>query len=220
MNATSSAATIGFFTNQSVDRDTVHALGRGACRTFSAATLRLSISLRNSFAVIFRVVGRTAALQGRIDLLNVGLPSSSFSPKVNIASAFNDRPCATYIISENVLQGGTAPAALSSSNGRGGVREEETEIESSALKAMLMVDFSHFARSFGKQQQQNSWHEGGMHLGVCKIPGDRYAIGSVTKTWRECICIPICIPKIVGMYANFLPTEMALEKTVLIFQVW
>jgi len=121
MNATSSAATIGLLTNHSVAFATVHCLGRGAVNIFPTATLLRRTSCRNSFAVIFRVVGRRAALHGRFAGLNVALPSSLSRPKLNNASAFNELFCETYILSENVSREGAAsPGEASSSIGLGG----------------------------------------------------------------------------------------------------
>ena len=57
---------------------------------------------------------------------------------------------------------------------------------------------------------QNSWREGGMHFGVCKISRDGYATRSVTKTWWECVCIPKNVLRTELVIQNFLPAEIAL----------
>ena len=103
MKAISSSAAIGFASNHSVAFPTVHCFGRGAVSASSpAASLRLFTSSRKSLAVILRADGRRAALQGRTDGSNVGLPSLFLSPKLSTARAFNERPWEAYIISESV----------------------------------------------------------------------------------------------------------------------
>ena len=154
MNATSASATIGLATNHSVALTTVHCLGRGAQRTFLTATLRRITSAHKSFAVILSTVGQRAALHGRTDGLNAGLPSLPFSPKLNITRAFSKQPSETYRTSAYVLREGAAPGKVSPSNGLG-------------------VRYYFFG--------DHNWRERGMHLWVCKFYLSHYATRSGQK---------------------------------------
>ena len=74
------------------------------------------------------------------------------------------------------------------------------------------MDFYQIRLLGDTEKAQNSWREGGMHFGVCKISRDGYATRSVTKTWRERVCIPKNVLKPELGTQNFLPAEIASNR--------